>query len=304
MGVMGGASPLGLGFLALGACSPEKGPAGEGAGADDSGGEASGDSGGAEAEDEPRPLPERTYTDEALVAELERGLALGVPSPRVLQHQYLEWMAWGDEVCPGDPLQISDSKVPKTGCTAESGYFFSGVASYVATEDGESTLTLMSGDFELRDLEGRAYVAGGVNRFIALPSVDSGGMDWRMEVVGSWRDGTAVGWLSGEGYSGALTAEGSYSTAGATARLDGVLSQGGVEYFFDQLTFDTAGCDSNPKGALSVRDPSGLWATITLDEACTGCGVIQWDGSESRSPVCVDLVEFGRDLLVLPTVTP
>ena len=65
----------------------------------------------------------------------------------------------------------------------------------------------------------------------------------------------------------------------------------------DDLAWDKS-CGEQPTGTLGIRDPSGLWLWLELDESCSGCGFATWDVTGERAQLCVDLNPI-RDTLEL-----
>jgi len=222
-------------------------------------------------------------------AAVEHVLGDDVPTPVAPRDAYLALMAEGDEVCPGDPLQILDAFL--TGCTSSSGIWYAGISEWQEQHSvdhfGKFELELdmwaLLGDFEIVDEEGREFHSGG---HVAAWSLQLAGMHRRgAEMSGSWLWEGHDGWLDQE-----MSASMSYlvDSAGSARSLviDGGLTVQGVTLHMEELTFGQ-GCPAHPQGELDVRDPSGSWHRISL-EACEPCGPVSYGGAEPHGEACFD----------------
>ncbi len=44
---------------------------------------------------------------------------------------------------------------------------------------------------------------------------------------------------------------------------------------------------------MGIRDPSGGWWTVTLDDDCSGCGALTWTDGTEYGEVCPGLAALG-----------
>lgn len=257
------------------------------------------DSAGAE-ETEERSPPTPVRTSAELITVLEAALNPGAPSPHRPAARYLHLMGLGDSACPGHPTNLMDSVVPLSGCTAESGVVYAGVALYTDTVTAASRDLRLHGDFTIDTPEGTHLIGGGAADFATVQV--SGAPDtvaWNMSLTGTWREDGGEGWMV-DGFGGLIKATGTLGPREAKASIDGVMTLRGVSIEAIDLAFDATQCAGHPKGALKVRDDSGLWATLVFSERCDGCGSLVWDGATEPEEICTDLIEFGKSLLILP----
>ncbi len=244
------------------------------------------------------PTPARTSAE--LIAVLEAALNPGAPSPQQPAERYIHLMGLGDSACPGHPTNLMDSIVPLSGCTAESGVVYAGVALYTDTVTAASRDLRLHGDFTIDTPEGTHLIGGGAADFATMQvSGAPDTVDWNMSLTGTWREDGGEGWMA-DGFGGLIKASGTLGPREAKASIDGVMTLRGVSIEAIDLAFDATQCAGHPKGALKVRDDSGLWATLVFSERCDGCGSLAWDGAAEPEEVCTDLVEFGKSLLILP----
>lgn len=214
--------------------------------------------------------PPLLTADEAL-AVLDAIYTIGLPDPDAVQAAYLEALSYSDEECPGLDLQMNTQP---EGCMAQSGYHYSGLATYLLTDEPEGWN--LSAELEITPPSGAVFGAGGAT-----------GM-WGGETEkGWWRQGTINGsWESGDvpfladGFSGsiALFAE-SAGPDRFMVGMDGAISYGGSAVVdLSKMTARSSECATHFLGLVQVRDEHGRWYQVELSE-CTGCGVVWQDGT-------------------------
>lgn len=250
-----------------------------------------------ETEERSPPTPARTTAE--LLAALEAALNAGAPSPHLPAARYLHLMGLGDSACPGHETNLMDSIVPLSGCTAESGVTYAGVALYTDNNTATSRDLRLHGDFTIDTPEGTHLIGGGAADFAFMPADSADTVTWNMSLTGTWREDGGEGWLV-DGFGGLVKATGTFGPREAKASIDGVMTLRGVSIEAIDLTFDATQCNGHPQGTLKVRDDSGMWATLVFNERCDGCGSLLWDGATDPEDVCTDLIEFGKSLLILP----
>ncbi len=187
------------------------------------------------------------------------------PDVRVIGATYLEWIARGDELCPGgDSLQ--PPAVSLEGCTSSSGVHYAGLSGWSEDTDRWG---LQVADFRLTDPEGRSFLAGGE----AVVS-DGGGSSYLL-LRGSFHDTGAAGWL-GQGGSALLQVIG--SQAGMIAQI-GMSTPAGPLYT-DELLVGSACME----GEVFLKGLEGGWYDLNLD---CGCGPVRF-GAQELGEVCLD----------------
>jgi len=258
------------------------------------GGGASSDSGDPFADWAPPPVDDTRAAAVWSVAEAEAALgALArrpLPAPRVARDAYFALMAQGDAACPGDPLQLMDTRVPLEGCTAASGVRFAGISRWLSGSAVEGSTDpasfLLYGDMHITDREGDSLVVGGFARLQVTTS--NGRQMYSGEVTGSWVQDNGPEWL-GPGLSGTLTMNHFSGGGGPTDAVvaGGLHTPDGTAYF-ESLAFSPS-CGGAASGAIGVRDPSGGWWHYDLSaESCTGCGAL-WYEADAPIRSCVDV---------------
>jgi len=222
----------------------------------------------------PEPQTPR-WTAGDVAGELSRHLPAAVPDIVQLLEAYLWMMGNGDEECPGSTTQLT-AVDPELGCTAETGFWYYGVASYVDFEEGDWRGRILSGDFELRGPEGDALSCGG---HVSLEWVEESRVG---RLLGTWQWSAAEDSLA-EPVSASLVIEHTGITEDGppeVMRLDGGLTTEEGSWVFDDFMF-LEGCQGRPTGELSLYDPARMhWYRLVLDKDCSGCGrVLFWDGT-------------------------
>ncbi len=233
---------------------------------------------------------EPLWTAEQAALEIALGLAEGLPEPRLPMDTYLGLMAQGDADCPGHSTQLKSDVL--YGCESAAGIWFEGISMY-GREEGEggvgSVFEFLSGDFVIQDVDGRILEVGGHVVHSLFPS--DGGYTYGLEFVGSWLltpSETFLDPMNSLVLDVTLDSEGLVVLAGGWGR-------GGIDLFFDVLSFDGS-CEGHATGTVQIRDSTGTWYALTLQDSCTGCGEVIWGGTTSLGEACVDLRATGDEL--------
>ena len=231
------------------------------------------------------PQVEPRWTAEDVAEELSTHVTSAVPNLVQLVETYLWMMGSGDDRCPGSSTQLTGVD-PERGCTAESGFWYYGVASYTETEEADATSRVLSGDFELRTPEGLSLACGG---HVGLQRNRTGG-------GGHVTMGTLLGTWAWEGADDAMADAVSASVVvgrvvspefdvAAELWVEGGLSTQGGSWTFEDFSIH-ADCDGQPVGSVHVYDSAaGHWYTLTLEDDCSGCGEVSFN-DKSMGRVC------------------
>jgi hypothetical protein len=230
------------------------------------------------------PAAEAQWSAADIEAAIEAAIVDGFPDAGHLQAAYLEVLSHGDTACPGHETYIDETWL--YGCTADSGYWYSGVSEYVEESTSEYEAVAVKGDLRFEDPDGNVFSGGG-HAAIATGSMD----DQRftvMELSGSWiweGDPTAS-WLAG-GISGSQNTRIGRSDSVDVIELTGAISFSGVSLDFEHLRL-LSPCDWQPVGVMSIRDPTGIWHRLDYGETCSACAQGSW-GETQLGAVCPDL---------------
>lgn len=227
--------------------------------------------------------PRAAWDREGLVAALEDAGAVGLPTPFGLTAGYVEVMAQGDAVCPGDPVEL-DGRFLR-GCTTASGAFFSGVSRWMPDEAPGALLFGVHGDFLLLDRLGRRLELGGGASWNAT-SAGATEMHIELGATAIWEGDSGP---LADGLSAALT--GTLSRAGgeASMELQGSLGYAGYALGFHHVTL-AAGCPG-AAGTVDLRDPGLGWHRLDFGPDCAPCADWSYEG-EAMGEVCADLSPF------------
>lgn len=203
------------------------------------------------------------------------GLAVLLPDQQTLLADWRGLFEGVSGLCPVISGQYSTSS-PFSGCHADDGREWAGYAVYGGdlAVNGEITL---EADASVTNTAGDTFLAAG-NVAVALEADGT----WSSVVVGTWGGDHHPDWTSWRP-SVSLWAEGDATS---------LTGYGGVSLFNDALYVADARWDATScpgaTGTVSVRDPNGWWFELVLDEDCSGCGELTWDG-EGLGRVCVEL---------------
>jgi hypothetical protein len=219
---------------------------------------------------------------------MEDALRDGFPVLEEGQGVYLELFTHGDDSCPGDTHQIAIGNL--TGCTSESGYYYSGTSTYEdeVSENDERLKhqRIVHGDFLLRDDTGQALHVGGHIKRYRTEWWETGATRVEIDYEGSWLwEGDDL-WLD-QTLSGKLQARLDQDEE-QSLYLDGALGFYETYWFFEELQISSGqDCDWSASGAVSLRDPSGGWSRIELSEDCGLCTAAIFESTQSLGEVCL-----------------
>jgi hypothetical protein len=223
------------------------------------------------------------WTASDVEIQLGSHLPEAVPDLSQLIESYLWMMGGGDELCPGSTTQLS-AVDPELGCTAETGFWYFGVASYVAFEEESLSGQVLSGDFELMDPTGQTLACGGQ---VGIDE-DNDGAARMGALLGTWRWTGADDSLA-ETVSASMIIE--HSGLGAedlfqSMRIDGGLTTEAGSWVFED--FVLAGeCGDAPTGVIHVYDSRrGHWYVLDLEADCSGCGEVRFGDGTSLGRAC------------------
>lgn len=251
-----------------------------------------------------RPAMEPVWDAAELEAELSWLFSQGFPNSREAMGLYLDVLSHGDAICPGNAEYIDETML--RGCTAESGYFFSGVSTYerqsLIDEDGNQVSYQGStGDFLFRDPEGQEMEAGG-HQTQAIWETAQG----QVQQVLTEHSGSFV-WAGHEGVYREKVSGSLHAVAVISEGQKQLYLQGAISYLDHALYLQTgllADCGwRNEAGVIEVRDPSGGWFTLGPQSCESDCMPVSFGGAP-QGEICVDLSPiaqaFGPELEMLP----
>lgn len=213
-----------------------------------------------------------TWGPEDLAAEWSTATAGGMPEVTRPRDVWLWFFAQGDASCPGAASTIADGNI--TGCTASTGYSYSGFGGYSDVDDTDRVGWVLKADARVSTPSGESFWVGG---HVGHLDGDSESIE---EIEGTWLWEADDAWLA-EWTSGLWRL-----TFTDTLRIDGALTFRGLSIAAEAVEVDDAGCVG---GSLSIRDPGGGWHQLGLDaETCDGCAQATFEG-EPTGEVCLDL---------------
>ncbi len=258
-----------------------------------------------------RPSTESQWTADELDALLETWSSeVGLPVPNGVMSSYLTALLEGDDECPGSGDDIIGAL---SGCTASTGWSYSGLAIYSRTE--EETLdtgmerSVVSASFDNADFvvtspEGQRFVGGGrtLHSWEKDPSSD---VQTLARFSGTWsHDWTGLSWLA-EPVS--VDAEYSYAVGSDKTGLlvSGSMTAGGRSLVWEKVDVFHQECPGSARGGqLWVRQDDGSWVLLAFDETCSGCATAVWNDESELGEVCPDFTELaasaGRSLGAAP----
>jgi len=244
--------------------------------------EPTGDSGVPTSEAPEPPTPELDADDVA--AGVEALLAGGFIDPNALMDGYLERMSHGDEDCPGDPEQITDTVV--YGCETSDGWYYMGVAEYQDTQTPYYGYRELGGDFLIRDPQGDEFEVGAGMSISTEHGKEEVSMIFMGTVVWQGRED----WLA----SASAILEGQlrpYDDQGVL-ELDGGVRIGSRVLDLEGVTWDPAACGDQASGVVGFRGPDQRWYVADLE---CGCGPLDFEG-QHLGEVCIDLSGLASDV--------
>ncbi len=242
--------------------------------------------------DELRATPSLTAEDVA--AAVNHVFAVSLPDVWQVHDTYLSLLAAGDTApteCPGSTTVLTGEGVPRSGCTSSTGYDYLGVSTYSSgysvDEAGVETLEFfMDGDYEINTPAEIAFEVGGRAGYQRIGTPTS----WHAETIiaGTWRLDGASGAL-GAGISASLSVQGQIRPTRADVFLRGAAAAGSDSVQFEDVILDLVDCDGRPEGIIRVREPTGYWYTVVLEDDCSGCGEGTFFDGTSVGEVCIPL---------------
>ncbi len=186
------------------------------------------------------------------------------------------------------------------GCTTTTDWTYTGQAQYMemceeqSDEHGAFSFYNigMLAQFQNTDPDGELFVGGGNLVHSCLVEADGTGA-CESFMGGTWAYGGAHagevggGWM-GDGSETSLFIEHTWTADSRLTELTGGIDLAGFRISFEDTILDWESCDGRPTGAVRIRDPSGWWHELHLDDDCSGCGQMSWRGiDEGRH--CIDL---------------
>lgn len=234
------------------------------------------------------PTAQATWSRTEAVSELNAAFALGLPDPLVFRDHYMDLMRQGDPHCPGHPTHITDDWV--LGCTALSGVWFSGITEYYEDLTGDDPWWILLGDAQLTDAEGYEYSLGGHVLESNYIDDNSAASVYTAQIHGAMLYEAAA-----PPFDQRVSAFFQLSVEDHLDDSEVVSVEGGVTAHARSLNFvgfsvvRDAACDWSPKGVVAIRDPSGAWFTLEMEEACGACGALTFADDQDLGRVCVAL---------------
>jgi len=229
--------------------------------------------------------PDPEWTAAEASNRLQSRIDEGLPVCMDLVEAWRSVRAMGDsdpEGCPGE----EDHFQALAGCTAESGYWFSGIAQYThdafTDNDGAArTHYNMVTGFEIHDPDGLTFSSGGGCGITQVQTDER-------TTVEAWYHGSAVvEW--GEG----VLAEGVSLLLYTTLSDESLALDGGVSVGDDTLTFRSfqwgVGCADGPEGEILIRGEQPYWYTIDFGDDCDQCGMLTHHIGTELGEACLDL---------------
>ena len=231
-----------------------------------------------------------SWGPEDFAATIEAQVDAGLPTPAPFAAAYAQALANGSEDCPGTTSQITLSE----GCTATSGWYYSGVAHYFM----DSYSIQLLADMSIVSPEGQRMWGGGGMQHQVI--VDSLSTTWRVDINGSWGWSGGEGWME-EGIGSLLSITGNDDASGRQLTVDGSLEDAGRALSLASLSWSTTGCWEYPSGTLLARDDIGGWYRLVLN--CEPCGTVKHlDTDTALGEVCLDLTPMRNQVDALSTL--
>lgn len=225
--------------------------------------------------------PEDPVLDVSTIEErIRAGLEKGLPSPIRLRNLYGSFLSQRENWCPHmeNPDSSNWHGVWFDDCSTLDGYSFWGTAVFFEFTDPAWTMEAMA-SYELIDPEGFVFVGGGEYELDVVPNVS-----WFFRVGGTFTYEPYGGWFAERGEA-SIFWDATFTEGVMQGRLDGGVGFHDIEFYFDGVYFDDSVCDGLPQGDIMVRDESGFWFSLPLEE-CRPCGALIWNGEE-QGEVCM-----------------
>ena len=223
--------------------------------------------------------PDAVWSAEEVAQAFEELLTLGVPDPFTVFDGYRTMFDGADPGCPGGgPYEITSTA---SGCVSDSGWLYAGMASIHDFEYDIEEATVLNVDGYVISPSGSTFYGGGNVAANLIRDVDADA--WLVQMIGTFGlDTSETEWFAMMP-SLALTGSGGMMEADRQADLLGGWELGGQAIYLD-LTYE--GSCEGFVGDAQLRDPSGVWHTLSLD--CEQCGPVRYAQADATSEICLD----------------
>jgi hypothetical protein len=229
---------------------------------------------------------------EAALGELMAG---GLPFAQPVVETYLQLREeGGDGACPGEGSGMTTSA--DAACTSDAGFVFFGTAELQDMGSDPVPAFHLFATASIGGPEGEAFEGAGQARQVGSVLGD-GAVRVETELNGSFRGSPGPPWLE-DGVSSVLKLIVEARGVVVSVVAQGGFSRGSHSVVFDDLMIAPDHCGGEGMdGALSLRDPSGLWFRWQ-PTACTDCGPLLLDGDalEAGEDLCLDAVPLAVSL--------
>ncbi len=299
----GDGCPTGTVLQADGFCHPVSGAGDSGAG---DGGADGGEGDGGEG-DGGAVTPQVQWTADEAMAHLDDALALGFPDTIPVVDEYVRHLSQREATCPSmeNPDQVGENGAWQTDyCQTTAGFVYQGFAMYEAhcndgsKNDKEPGVGIrvhgMVAQFTLHDPDGHAFIGGGNLAQECRWYPDGTGRC--IDQLGGSYTATGADPLLAGGIEASLDVEHSWGDDGSVTHLQGGVGYPVLDLSFQDVVMDWQACDGRPTGSVRLRDPSGWWYELHLDDDCSGCGGL-WLADQDLGHYCPDLVTPVRAVL-------
>ena len=233
------------------------------------------------------------WSAQEVADQVDLAVSKGIPTPQRVLTNYLDLLAHGDEICPGNYFQ--EGFVVLGGCDSADGYHFTGAAGVVRDDQrsgegenwtGQLRVSSAPADYVITRPDQSRLIAGGTY-FLELRAHE-GRQEWAARIGGTFEDEAAADWLGGA-FSGMLMIDGTEDQGGIQQRISGSLSVDGVAIDMQNVQLALSQCPNGfVGGSFRVRQPDATWNSIQLPQGCGTCGEVQWEGGESLGSGCMD----------------
>ena len=234
-------------------------------------------------------LPATTLSADEVAPTLQALIAAELPEMDSLAAVFESTLAQMDDNCPG---QDGTMFAIDEACTAASGYTYYGVCTWGTIEQqmGDQNVWVYGSgltSLEITDPDGHTFVAGGTALFES--TWNDYRLEWALQIKGTFHYPPADSWLRNR-VSASLEYRGAVEDGANMMELTGGFAFEDQSVYFDALTWQL-GCQE-PAGSIQLRDPAGVWFSLTLPDDCSGCGTV----SLADQPVGEGCVAIGDQL--------
>ncbi len=232
-----------------------------------------------------RPAAIAQWQPEDIPPAISAALVDGFPNAAPLHEIYLGMLAMGDEVCPGHDDHIDGLWL--YGCTAESGYWFSGVSDTLSISNMNEEVWGFSGDLKFRDPELNTFAGGGHVLHAQRHSTEPGVHEF-LQGTWFWEGDQQRSWFA-NGISGLLEVD-LLRTSVDTLQLNGAIGFNDINLHFETMEL-SSDCNWGATGVLSIRDPGGAWHRLDFADSCSSCAQASFNDAPTGE-VCLDFEPF------------